>query len=229
MQESSSVKVGLTGTAVAFAPGGVPHRFAENLLDLSVEGCLIRGVEMNDLWGDSNDEEAFLPEVACFAWAMDASSLIDRLRAHRWPCCSLVVMLDPRDLSPVLNAGPCAVVEPSAGRAQIAEELLRCVRSARAHRAASARALVGHKPIQKPKENGQASLPRAPEPTRVHLTPREKQVMALAIQGLTDREIGGELKCQARTVKFHIRNLLAKLRVRSRRDFDKFSHWTNAS
>ena len=48
------------------------------------------------------------------------------------------------------------------------------------------------------------------------LTPRERDVLRLLAQGLSDREIGGALHISPRTVGGHVTNLLAKLGVDSR-------------
>ena len=50
------------------------------------------------------------------------------------------------------------------------------------------------------------------------LTPRERQVAELAVDGLTAREIGGRLFIGVRTVETHLANIYAKLGVRSRVD-----------
>ena len=48
------------------------------------------------------------------------------------------------------------------------------------------------------------------------LTPRERQVAELAVDGLTAREIGGRLYIGVRTVETHLANIQAKVGVRSR-------------
>jgi len=48
------------------------------------------------------------------------------------------------------------------------------------------------------------------------LTPRESEVLGLLAQGLTNREIGSELKLAEKTVKHHVTQILNKLHVRSR-------------
>ena len=57
------------------------------------------------------------------------------------------------------------------------------------------------------------SRPRAspPEPGLDSLTDRERQVLALVAQGLTNAEIGGRLYITAGTAKTHVARLLAKL------------------
>lgn len=49
-----------------------------------------------------------------------------------------------------------------------------------------------------------------------HLTPREREVLHLLEQELTNKEIAGRLGIEVRTVKNHVHNILAKLQVRRR-------------
>jgi two-component system, NarL family, nitrate/nitrite response regulator NarL len=48
------------------------------------------------------------------------------------------------------------------------------------------------------------------------LTPREREVLVLIEHGLSNKEIGQRLGIEVRTVKNHVHNLLAKLRVQRR-------------
>lgn len=50
------------------------------------------------------------------------------------------------------------------------------------------------------------------------LTEREQEVLDLLSRGLSNKEIGSILRITERTAKFHVHNLLSKLRVQSRRD-----------
>jgi DNA-binding NarL/FixJ family response regulator len=50
------------------------------------------------------------------------------------------------------------------------------------------------------------------------LTRREHEVLGLVATGATDKEIGQDLTLSIHTVKSHMRNILAKLHVSSRRD-----------
>jgi two-component system NarL family response regulator len=51
---------------------------------------------------------------------------------------------------------------------------------------------------------------------RPRLTDRELDVLRLVVKGLPNREIAGELFISQNTVKNHVRNILDKLRVRSK-------------
>lgn len=50
------------------------------------------------------------------------------------------------------------------------------------------------------------------------LTPREREVLDLAAQGLTDKEIAERLTISLHTVKSHMRNVLSKLQVNTRHE-----------
>lgn len=54
------------------------------------------------------------------------------------------------------------------------------------------------------------------------LTGREREIAFFAARGLTNRQIGERLFVSAATVNFHMRNVLAKLGLSSRRDLPRF-------
>jgi DNA-binding NarL/FixJ family response regulator len=61
-------------------------------------------------------------------------------------------------------------------------------------------------------------LPELPGHVAVMLTRREREVVTLAVQGFTAREIGSQLYIGERTVETHLANAYAKLNVRSKLD-----------
>ena len=48
-----------------------------------------------------------------------------------------------------------------------------------------------------------------------NLTPRQKQILRLVAQGLTNREVAHQLKISVRTVEVHRFNLMRRLKVRN--------------
>ncbi|MBE0408102.1 MAG: response regulator transcription factor [Anaerolineales bacterium] len=61
-------------------------------------------------------------------------------------------------------------------------------------------------------------LPAQSDDDIVDLTLREQEVLALAASGAADKEIASSLNISLATVKTHMRNILAKLQVNSRRE-----------
>ena len=63
-----------------------------------------------------------------------------------------------------------------------------------------------------------AVLANGPDPLRSQdvLTPRERQIVELIGQGLSNREIAGKLSIEVATTKNHVHNILEKLRLNRR-------------
>lgn len=60
------------------------------------------------------------------------------------------------------------------------------------------------------------TLARRSAPDGVTLTAREKEILQLVAQGLSNREIGARLYISETTVKFHVHNVMEKMKVRRR-------------
>lgn len=52
--------------------------------------------------------------------------------------------------------------------------------------------------------------------TLAALSPREQRILRLVAQGLSNREVGERLDVQEKTVKYHMTNILRKLKARNR-------------
>lgn len=68
---------------------------------------------------------------------------------------------------------------------------------------------------QQLRATGETSRPRTPE-ARDQLTPQELQIVQLAAQGRSNREIGQMLYLSHRTVSSHLYRVFPKLRITSR-------------
>jgi DNA-binding CsgD family transcriptional regulator len=73
----------------------------------------------------------------------------------------------------------------------------------------------GERARQELRASGVKTRRRVPE-TRDQLTPQELQIAGLAAEGLSNREIGGQLYISHRTVAYHLRRIFSKLAVTSR-------------
>lgn len=61
-----------------------------------------------------------------------------------------------------------------------------------------------------------SDAPYQANPSTVQLSPREREVLQLLAQGLTNREIARSLTVSASTIKIHVEHILAKLGVSDR-------------
>ena len=69
-----------------------------------------------------------------------------------------------------------------------------------------------------------ARVPPAQVLETVRLTNREREVVGLLAEGLSNKEIGNRLGIAIHTVKSHVHNVLEKLALRSRLEVAAFSH-----
>jgi DNA-binding NarL/FixJ family response regulator len=76
-----------------------------------------------------------------------------------------------------------------------------------------------------------AQIARVAEETRsveladgVHITPREREVISLIADGLSNREIAARLDVAADTVKSHVRNVMEKLAMHTRLQIAAYAH-----
>jgi DNA-binding CsgD family transcriptional regulator len=75
-----------------------------------------------------------------------------------------------------------------------------------------------------------STAPKAREAGRIaDLRPREREVLALMVAGMRNREIAERLFITIRTVKFHVSNILHKLDVQSRAEVIILAHHAGIS
>ena len=94
-------------------------------------------------------------------------------------------------------------------------ELLNLLRGAVRGEAAITPAL-GARMLEEFRRLSQRDIPSSDE--AVYLTQREQDVLVLAAQGATDKEISEDLSVSIHTVKSHMRNILAKLHMSHRHE-----------
>jgi len=58
----------------------------------------------------------------------------------------------------------------------------------------------------------------------VRMTPREREVIGLIAEGLSNKEIAGRLRIATHTVKSHVRNIMEKLTLHTRLQIAAFAH-----
>lgn len=135
--------------------------------------------------------------------AMDGAEEIRRLRL-RWPALSLIVVsgqVDPGIVRTVLEAGAAGFV-PKTGAADMLVEACRTVSAGGVY--VPPHALLALRDAD------------APARRDVVLTPRQRDVLALLVQGEPNRRIAQRLGLTEGTVKLHIASLLRALRARNR-------------
>lgn len=102
-----------------------------------------------------------------------------------------------------------------------AHEMLRLLRGAMQGEAALTPALAGR--ILEEFRHLSRLVPPEGREEFPPLTPREQEVLRLAAEGKTDKEIAGILQISLHTVKSHMRNILAKLHASNRHEAARYA------
>lgn len=172
------------------------------------------------------------PDLEVVGEAMSAPGAVRAVSHHRPDLVVLDVRLEGRPLGPDLcrtlkaaPAGPAVLVLTA--RAAVSEMIAMYLAGADSfvdqttptgELVASVRATLGGRrvwvPRPLPSTGRQWPRPDAPE----HLTPREREVLGLLLQRLTNAEIAAELHLGLPTVKTHVSAVLRKLGLTRRLD-----------
>ena len=166
--------------------------------------------------------EATHPDVLLTDLVMpgvDGIEAIRRLRAGGEPLGILVLtsFSGADQVIPAIRAGADGYLLKDAGPAAL-EDAIRAVQRGEPMLAPEAAAVVMARVAAGTDDptGGAASPPVADHPDLARLTPREREVLAGLGRGLTNRQLADELYVAEKTVKTHVSNLLAKLRVPDR-------------
>jgi NarL family two-component system response regulator LiaR len=147
------------------------------------------------------------PDVVLMDLVMPGMDGVQTTRAirERFPEIRVIALTSfPEDrlVQDVLEAGALSYLLKNVG----ADELARAIRAAREGRSTLA------------PEAAQVLIQRAThQPAPGHdLSPREREVLALMVQGLSNPDIADRLVVGRSTIKFHVSSILGKLGVQSR-------------
>ena len=135
---------------------------------------------------------------------MDGPAAISQMRKQGWPVNIIALTsFDDQDLvQKAVQAGAVGFLHKDVHADKLAEAIRNAASGRGTLDAAAAQALI-HSTQQ-------------PEPLGQNLTPREKEVLGLLVQGKTNRELSQELHISEATVRLHVSNILAKLQVSNR-------------
>jgi two-component system, NarL family, response regulator NreC len=168
--------------------------------------------------------ERLRPDVVVLDMAMPGLNGLEVIRQvkQRQPDSCVVVLSSYDDEGYVVNAirhGAAAYVL----KEQSAADLVEAVRTAIAggrylSPSLSEKAIVAY--LDKVPEY----LPQPPQDPYDTLTVRERQVLELTADGLTNAEIGNRLDISTRTVETHRAHLMLKLGTRSRAELARYTH-----
>jgi two-component system, NarL family, nitrate/nitrite response regulator NarL len=172
--------------------------------DLEIVGQASSGEEALALAGD------LLPDVLLLDVVMPGMGGIAAARriAAAWPVICIVMLTvseDNDDLLAALKAGARGYVLKGVG----ARELANAVRAVAGGSVYVSPALASGILFE------MARVPAQQDPMN-SLTERERDILNLVAEGLTNREIGERLHLAEKTVKHYMTNVLQKLQVRSR-------------
>jgi NarL family two-component system response regulator LiaR len=169
--------------------------------DLELVGEAANGTEAVRMCADAR------PDVILMDLVMPGMDGVATTRAirERFPNVRVIALTSfPEDrlVQDVLEAGALSYLLKNVG----VDDLARAIRAARAGQSTLA------------PEAAQVLIQRAiqPKPRGYDLSPREREVLTLMVQGLNNPDIAERLVVGRSTVKFHVSSILSKLGVQSR-------------
>jgi two-component system NarL family response regulator len=180
---------------------------------------LLRGSEGIDIVGaaQSGDEAVrrapvLRPDVVLMDLEMAGMSGVDATRRLLAACptaavCMLTVSEQEQDLFAAVRAGARGYL----AKTVTVQELTRAI-----HAVADGGALVSPHLARDLVDAFQRMAPPPDDSATDRLTPREREILGLVGQGLSNQEIADQLVIAENTVKVHLRNILDKLQVHSR-------------
>lgn len=174
----------------------------------------LRGYEDLEVVGEARDGREAIdrcaqlqPDVILMDLLMPELNGVEatRIILQRWPKIQVIALtsFEEKDLvQDALQAGAISYLLKNVS----GDELASAIRAAHAGRATLAREAV--RALVEPQVPEQA--------LREDLTQRERQVLSLLVQGLTNPEIAARLTISRSTAKVHVSNILSKLGVSNR-------------
>lgn len=135
---------------------------------------------------------------------MDGPTTISRMREQGWPVniIALTSFDDQELVQKAVQAGAVGFLHKDVHAAKLAQAIRDAADGRGTLDAAAAQALIHS--TQQPAALGH------------NLTPREKEVLSLLVQGKTNWELSQELNISKATVRLHVSNILAKLQAGNR-------------
>jgi DNA-binding NarL/FixJ family response regulator len=199
--DQTAVREGLT-TILELMPG------------IDVVGAAADGAEAVELVREHG------PDVVLMDLRMPRLDGVEATRQirERHPQTQVVVLTtyaDDESILAALAAGAVGFLTKNAGRDEI-RRALEAGQSGHAHLDPAAHAVL----VEAAGERSRPPLEPAPD----GLTPREREVLALMAEGLSNREIAAALYLTEATVKTHVNHIFAKTRSRDRAQAIAYAH-----
>ena len=133
---------------------------------------------------------------------LNGPETIRQIKANGWPVQVIALTsFDDQDMvQTAVQAGAVGFLHKDVHADKLAEAIRKAAKGQATLDAAATEALI-------------QSSRQSPTP---NLTPREKEVLAMLVEGKTNKEIGQSLHISLGTVRLHVSNILAKLDVTNR-------------